>query len=38
MPFDSAQDYKRVDEGDKGHNTGGMGAYSPPDYYDALRN
>ena len=29
MPFDSAQDYKRVDEGDKGHNTGGMGAYSP---------
>ena len=30
MPFDSAQDYKRVDEGDKGHNTGGMGAYSPP--------
>ena len=30
MPFDSAWDYKRVDEGDKGHNTGGMGAYSPP--------
>ena len=27
--FGSAQDHKRVREGDKGKNTGGMGAYSP---------
>tara|TARA_X000000950_G_scaffold268919_1_gene346998 strand:- start:316 stop:1578 length:1263 start_codon:yes stop_codon:yes gene_type:complete len=27
--FGSAQDHKRVLEGDKGKNTGGMGAYSP---------
>ena len=27
--FSSAQDHKRVLEGDKGKNTGGMGAYSP---------
>ena len=27
--FETAQDHKRVEEGDKGKNTGGMGAYSP---------
>ncbi|HKR25044.1 MAG TPA: phosphoribosylamine--glycine ligase [Allosphingosinicella sp.] len=29
LPFGSAQDHKRVGEGDTGLNTGGMGAYSP---------
>ena len=27
--FGTAQDHKRVGEGDVGKNTGGMGAYSP---------
>lgn len=29
LPFQTAQDHKRVGDGDTGLNTGGMGAYSP---------
>ena len=34
VPFGTAQDHKRVGEGDAGLNTGGMGAYSPAPVLD----
>jgi phosphoribosylamine---glycine ligase len=35
LPLASAQDHKRAFDGDKGPNTGGMGAYSPAPILDA---
>ncbi|MBD3879933.1 MAG: phosphoribosylamine--glycine ligase [Quinella sp. 1Q5] len=35
IPLIAAQDHKRVDDGDKGLNTGGMGAYAPAPIVDA---
>ena len=35
LEFGSAQDHKRVGEGECGPNTGGMGAYSPAPFMDA---
>ena len=33
-PLVAACDYKRVHDGDQGPNTGGMGSYSPPEFWD----
>jgi phosphoribosylamine--glycine ligase len=37
VPLASAQDYKRIFDGDRGPNTGGMGSYSPVPAVDARR-
>jgi phosphoribosylamine--glycine ligase len=37
LPLASARDYKRIFDGDRGPNTGGMGSYSPVAAVDAAR-
>ncbi|MGH3071352.1 MAG: phosphoribosylamine--glycine ligase [Gaiellaceae bacterium] len=36
VPLAAAQDFKRVDDGDRGPNTGGMGSYSPVAGFDTV--
>lgn len=39
IPMESARDYKKIFDGDKGLNTGGIGAYSPNELFtDELKN